>query len=154
MDVSGIEQLSICIQYINHDDRAELCEQFLGFCPLDKQDAQSNAEAVLSQLKKWDLEIKYLRGQGCDGASTMSGHVSGVQQRVRELQPRALFTHCRNHTLNLVAVHGCSDVPLIRNTMVTIKQLQCFFQHLLLGRACYKKIHKKTRKLGQARKEK
>lgn len=57
----------------------------------------------------------------------MSGHVSGVQQRIREHQPRALFTHCRSHTLNLVVVHGCSDVPLIRNTKATIEKIAVFF---------------------------
>ncbi|KAK1893383.1 52 kDa repressor of the inhibitor of the protein kinase [Dissostichus eleginoides] len=74
MDVSGIEQLSICIRYINHVNGAEICEELLGFCPLAKQDAASITEAILSQLEKWGLEIDYLRGQGYDGASAMSGH--------------------------------------------------------------------------------
>ncbi|KAL3060810.1 hypothetical protein OYC64_015201 [Pagothenia borchgrevinki] len=126
MDVSGIEQLSICIRYIKHVNGAKICEEFLGFCPLAKQDAASITEAILSQLEKWGLEIDYLRGQGYDGASAMSGHVSGVQQRMKELQPRALFTHCRSHALNLV-VHGCSDIPFIRNTMATIENIAVFF---------------------------
>ena len=154
VDLSGTEQLPICIRYINHYDRTEICEQLLGFCPPDKQDAQSIAEAILSQVKKWHLEIKYLREQGYDGASTMSGRVSGAQQRIKELQPRGQFTHCRSHALNVVVVHGCSDVPLIRNTKATIQKIAVFFLHLLLGRTCYKKIHKKMRKLGQASKEK
>ena len=122
MDVSGIEQLSICIRYINHVNGAEICEEFLGFCPLAKQDSASITEAILSQLEKWGLEIDYLRGQGYDGASAMSGHVSGVQQRMKEIQPRALFTHCRSH-----ALFPCSDIPLIRNTMATIENIAVFF---------------------------
>lgn len=55
----------------------------------------------------------------------MSGKLGGVQQKIRELQPRALFTHC--HTLNLVVVHGCSDVPIVRNTTTTIEKIAVFF---------------------------
>lgn len=102
-------------------------QECLGFCPLSKLDAASVTQAILSQLEKWGLEIKHLRGQGYGRASTMSGHVNGVQQRIRELQPHALFTHCRSHALNLVVVHRCSVMPLIRSTMPTIENVAVFF---------------------------
>lgn len=56
----------------------------------------------------------------------MSGKLSGVQKRIQELQPRALYTHCRSHALNLV-VHGCSDVPIVQNTMAFIERVAVFF---------------------------
>uniref|UniRef100_A0A667WQR9 TTF-type domain-containing protein n=1 Tax=Myripristis murdjan TaxID=586833 RepID=A0A667WQR9_9TELE len=124
-DVGGTEQLSICIRYVS--EVFEIQEDFLGFCPLDKQDAASITHAILSQLEKWGLPVAFLRGQGYDGASTMSGRLGGVQQKIRELQPRALFTHCRSHALNLVVVHGCTDVPIVRNTMTMIEKIAVFF---------------------------
>ena len=36
-----------------------------------------------------------------DGASVMSGHVSGVQQRMMENVPGLLYTHCVAHVLEL-----------------------------------------------------
>ena len=42
--------------------------------------------------------------KGYDGASVMSGHCSGVQQRVREVAPHAIYVHCHAHVLNLVLV--------------------------------------------------
>lgn len=99
---------SNCIRYIIYDGGCEICEDFLGFCPLS-------------------LEIEYLRVQGYDEASTMSGHVSGVQQRIRELQPQALFTYCQSHVLNIVVVYECSDIPIIRNTMATIEKIDVLF---------------------------
>ena len=42
--------------------------------------------------------------QGYDGASAMSGCCSGVQQRIRELVPQAIYVHCHAHCLNLVLV--------------------------------------------------
>ncbi len=43
------------------------------------------------------MQFKNCRGQCCDGAAAMSGHISGLQTRVRAIESRALFTHCRGH---------------------------------------------------------
>ncbi|CAK6965391.1 kDa repressor of the inhibitor of the protein kinase [Scomber scombrus] len=71
--------------------------------------------------------IASIEDQTYDGASTMSGRLGGVQQKIRELQTRALFTHCRSHALNLVVVHGCTDVTIVRNTMGIIEKIAVFF---------------------------
>ena len=42
--------------------------------------------------------------QGYDGAAVMSGCVSGVQKRIRDLVPQAIYVHCHAHCLNLVLV--------------------------------------------------
>ena len=39
-----------------------------------------------------------------DGASVMSRCCFGVQQRIRELNPHAIYIHCHAHCLNLVLV--------------------------------------------------
>ncbi len=128
MDISGTEQMSLCVRYVNEEEEnLEIKEDFLGFCPLPKQDAATITSAILNQLTKWGLQTTFLRGQGYDGASTMSGKVSGVQKRVKELYPRAMYTHCRSHALNLVGVHGCSDLPLVRNTMSIVEKIAVFF---------------------------
>ena len=66
------------------------------------------------------LPLDNLRGQGYDGASTMSGETSGVQTRIREKQPKAIFTHCAGHSLNLVIQSSCSILG-IRNTSSQVK---------------------------------
>ena len=43
------------------------------------------------------------RGQCYDGASAMSGKKNGLSTLVREEEPRALYTHCYGHALNLAA---------------------------------------------------
>lgn len=122
--MSGTEQMSICVRYVNeHEENVEIREDFLGFCPLLKQDAATITSAILNQLTKWGLQTTMLRGQG---------KVSWVQRRIKELFPRAVYTHCRSHALNLVVLLGCSDLPLVRNTMSIVekKRLQCFSQPL------------------------
>jgi len=37
-----------------------------------------------------------MRGQGYDGTSNMNGKYRGVQARVKELYPLAMYTHCCN----------------------------------------------------------
>ena len=69
-----------------------------------------------------------LRSQGYDGASTMSGHKSGVQARIREKQPKAVYTHCAAHSLNLVIVKSCS-LPEIRNCIDSFKRITIWVKY-------------------------
>jgi hypothetical protein len=39
---------------------------------------------------------------GFDGCSTMAGKDTGVQQRIWEKYPKAVYFHCASHRLNLV----------------------------------------------------
>ena len=47
---------------------------------MDDVSAESIAKGILSKIEELGLDIKNCGGQGYDGASTMSGHVSGVQK--------------------------------------------------------------------------
>ena len=53
------------------------------------------------------LSLDYCVSQCHDGANIMSGACSGVQARIREIAPRAIYTHCCAHRLNLVLVEDC-----------------------------------------------
>ncbi|KAJ8333395.1 hypothetical protein SKAU_G00414030 [Synaphobranchus kaupii] len=154
MDISGTQQMSICICYVTGTgEKTEISEDFLGFCPLPKQDAATITEAILRQLTEMGLQASFLRGQGYDGASTMSGQVSGVQTRIQQLYPRAVYTHCRSHALNLVVVHGCSDIPVVRNIMTIIEKIAVFFSATAARKAalqeqCTAAEHSRTRAAG------
>ncbi|CAG2222785.1 unnamed protein product [Mytilus edulis] len=124
-DVSVKEQLSLCIRYVDRI-KSEVREEFMGFVEPDKTDAENIAGNILTYLDKWGLEIEKLRGQGYDGASVMSGHVNGVQTRIRRTSPRAYYVHCRSHNLNLVVTQSCKVVHPIRNIMDNVVQLTWF----------------------------
>ena len=83
------------------------------------------ASTILTQLSKLWLNLGHIRGQGYDGASNVSGKYRGVQARVKELYPLAMYTHCCNHVLNLV-IGTSSQLPVIRNAMASISDI-CFF---------------------------
>ena len=68
-----------------------------------------------------------LIGQGYDGCSAMAGMLNGVQAKIREIYPKALYVHCSAHCLNLV-VNDLNSVQTIRNTTSTIKYIVAYFR--------------------------
>ena len=130
-DVSTTEQVSICIRYIrDKGEELEVCEEFLGFCSVPSTDAETITSAIVTFINNCGLNTTRLVGKGFDGASNMSGHISGVSARLEQLYPNAkYFTHCHNHALNLVIVASCKSVPDIRNFMDAFKELTLFFAY-------------------------
>ena len=52
-----------------------------------------------------NLASTKLRGQCYDGAASMSGIRNGGSTQVLKEEPRAVYTHCYGHSLNL----ACND---------------------------------------------
>lgn len=50
----------------------------------------------------------------------MSGQKSGVQKQIRDMQPKAVYTHCAGHSLNLAILTSCS-IPPVTNGIDHIK---------------------------------
>ena len=130
-DVSTTEQLSICARYVRETDAGvEVCEEFLGFCSLPATGAQDITSAIVEFSRAHGMNMARLVGMGFDGASNMTGHVSGLSTRLKELYLNAKYlTHCRNHALNLVIVASCNEVPDVRKFMDTLKALTLFFKY-------------------------
>lgn len=57
----------------------------------------------------------------------MSGIFKGLQARICQVQPLAVYSHCANHRLNLAITKACS-IPSIRNAMGVISSLASFFR--------------------------
>lgn len=85
-------------------------ERFLTFNPAATLNSEGLTKYILEALSRYGLDPKLMVSQGYDGASVMSGHCSGVQQRVREAAPHAVYVHCHAHILNLMLV-DCVKVP-------------------------------------------
>ena len=65
------------------------------------------AEHLLEMLDKHKIKIKKCRGQSYDESSSMSSNNKGAQSYIKKLQPKAAYTHCRNHILNLAIANAC-----------------------------------------------
>ncbi len=74
-------------------------------------------------LLELGLSLNNLRGQGYDGASTMSGEKSGVQKKIREKQPKAIYTHCAGHSFNLAISSSCTLPHISETALIRLKVL-------------------------------
>lgn len=98
------------------------------YFPLTDQCAENTAAKILDTCVSLGIDLEKLVGQGYDGASTMSGCRTGVQTRISELHPKAMYVHCASHCLNLV-LSDSLNVPCITNSLGVVKEVSQFFRH-------------------------
>ena len=123
-DVSTMEQMSICIRFVNSN--MEVCEEFLGFVKLTNMDAQSVFDVLIPTLKGWGLDLTGLVGQGYDGAAVMSGSNNGLQKKVSDAYPNAVYVHCRSHVLNLALAGACTGIDSVRDLFDNVAKIASF----------------------------
>ena len=105
------EQLALCARFIDKNNVVR--EDFIAFIHLPRITGEVIAETIVSTLQGLGLEIENVRVQGYDGAANMSSDNVGVQRRIRERSPKAVYVHCSSHCLNLVISHSRA-LPQIR----------------------------------------
>lgn len=124
-DISTKSQLSTVIRYVNSDGSIE--ERFLGFRNISEdRSANALAQHVFNTLMDFDCEKK-LVAQTYDGAAVMAGQHSGLQVRVREKCPQAIFVHCYAHRLNLVLSQAVSYIKQCKIFFITLTGFGTFF---------------------------
>ena len=127
-DVSHQDQMSEVIRYVHIEGgKVEVRESFLGFFPLAGKKALDVTEEILNALNSDGLDLNLCRSQGYDNASTMAGVHSGVQTRIRQLNSKAMFVPCANHSLNLCGVHAFGSVPSCITFFGTLESIYNFF---------------------------
>lgn len=118
------EHMALCVRFV--DAANNIREEFLEFISLQRTTGEEIAKAIKKALSTYQLPIQDLRGQGYDGAPSMSSSRVGVQARLREEAPLATYTHCAGHCLNLVISHSCA-LAVIRNMNDKLKETCLLF---------------------------
>lgn len=124
-DVSNKSQLSKCFRYVDHEGNVK--ERFLGFSDVS---ADKTSEALFQLVDQTISEYKIsnkIIGQTYDGAPVMSGGVGGLQTKIREKYPEALFVHCYSHALNLVLQQSVRNVKECSNFFNKLSGISSFF---------------------------
>ena len=116
----NVEYMPLCLRFV--DGKSHIREEFISFIKLERVRAKDITAAIITTIEGLGLSVDNLRGQGYDGASTMSGKNAGVQALIRQKQPKALYTHCAGNSLNLVIATFCG-VPIIRNCIDSVKAM-------------------------------
>ncbi|XP_077052859.1 zinc finger MYM-type protein 1-like [Siphateles boraxobius] len=101
-DISHTEQLSVVIRVVSLMEKPHIREHFMGFLEAEESTGQHLESMILTRLEELGIPFEDCRGQSYDNGANMKGKNKGVQARLLEKNPRALFVSCGAHTLNLV----------------------------------------------------
>ena len=125
-DVTQNTQISVIFRYVCEASYI-VKEAFLGFDNVsDDRRASAIAQYVLGILQKFDC-VEKLVAQTYDGASVTSFELNGVQAKIKEDVPEAMFLHCYAHKLNLVLLHSAKCMPEFKAFFKTLEGLSAFF---------------------------
>ena len=96
------------------------------FVEVERITAASLAQAIKERVSSYGLGIENCRGQGYDGAASMSSALRGVQEIICALCSKAFYVHCNAHIPNLAIMKACR-LPVIRNMACNITGTANYF---------------------------
>lgn len=131
-DVSHTEQMTLIVRFVlidlkNKESNVKIHEHFLGFIPVESSTGMSLSDILIQRLRDLDIPIQNMRGQGYDNGANMKGKHSGVQRRIRNINPRAFFIPCSAHSLNFVINDAVKSSKDAISFFDTIQKVYVFF---------------------------
>ena len=94
---------------------------------LERANASTICRSILESVSDTSVSLdpSNIRGQAYDGAAVMSSSRAGVQAKIKETAPLAMYTHCYAHCLNLTIAATC-NIPKVRSLIDVIKEEYLF----------------------------
>ena len=128
-DIDHEEQVSEILRYAHIDEnkKVKIKEVFLRFFQIDKKDAGSLVNKILQKLEQDKISIIDCCGQTYDNAAVMAGVRGNVQQKILEVNPKAVFVNCEKDNLNLACVHASGVHSVVVTFFGLLKKLFIFF---------------------------
>lgn len=120
-DASNQEQVTLFIRWVTED--FDVHEEFLGLYSVNSINADTLVAVIKDTLLRLNLSFDRLRGQCYDGASAMSGSKNGVAKKICKIEPRAIYTHCYGHALNLAASDTIKKSKVMKDALDTTHEI-------------------------------
>ena len=98
----------------------------LNFFPLSGKMTAKISQSILYKVELSNLDVMMYVYRRYN-ASTLSGTHIGVQQKIKNMNPKALFIPCGNYTLNLVGVYALGSSQLSDRFFAVFEKLCAFF---------------------------
>ena len=122
--ISGLEQFAVSLRWV--EKSCSMYEDVIGLVRVDLTDAATLYSNLKDVLIYCGLQLSCCRGQTYDGASNMSGHISGVASHLKA-EPRTHYVHCVAHCLNL-CLQDCAHIcSCIRDALALVSELANLF---------------------------
>ena len=119
-DTSHTDEMSQVIGYVHIEDtEVSIVESFTDFIHLHGKSAD--------RLQADGLKLEHCYGQGYNNATTMAGHISGVQKHILDMNPKAVFAPCNNNLLNLAGLHAVGVGTQSVTFFGTVEKVYTFF---------------------------
>ena len=127
---SNQEILSLCLRFVDQSSPNDVKECLTNFMHLERTNATMISRKILKSLSDPSISLDpcNIRGQAYDGASVMSSGKEGVQAKIKEISPLALFIHCCAHCLNLSIATSCK-LPEVQNLIGLIIDTYLFLNN-------------------------
>ncbi|KAG8196025.1 hypothetical protein JTE90_028995 [Oedothorax gibbosus] len=122
LDICHLDQLCFVLRYVH---KAQPVERFLKCIPITSRKSETLSEVALQTLS--ELNLANCRGQSYDNASNMAGRYSGLQARLKSLDPLADFLPCAAYSLNLVGVNDVESCSFTLQFFCLMQQVYNFF---------------------------
>ncbi|XP_034401525.1 zinc finger MYM-type protein 1-like [Cyclopterus lumpus] len=115
--VSNTAQLVLVLRYVTDTG---VKERFVRFVDVTGHKRADDVAALLVRFLEEHNCLDKVVAQCYDGTAVMGSGLNGVQAKVKEKAPMALFLHCYAHRLNVVLTQGVSK----------LRECKIFFSHL------------------------
>ncbi|KAK3754906.1 hypothetical protein QZH41_003007 [Actinostola sp. cb2023] len=129
---SNQEILAVCLRFVDLSSPQDphIRECLINLMHLERTNATMISTKILESISdpSISLDPTNIRGQAYDGAAVMSSGKAGVQAKIKEISPLALFTHCYSHCLNLSIAATCK-VQEVRNLIGLINETYLFLDN-------------------------
>ena len=123
------EILSVCVRFVDLTcpQKPKIKECLINLVNIERANASTISQKILESIShpSVSLNARNIRGQAYDGAAVMSSKIAGVQAKIKEVSPLALYTHCFAHSLNLSIAASCK-VQEVRNLIGLINESYLF----------------------------
>ncbi len=114
-DISGKEQLGLTVRWV--DNSYSINEDLIGMYAVDQTNASTLIAVIKDCLVRCSLSLDNLHRQAYDGASNMTGRLSGVAKCMLDDNPKAHFVHCMAHCLNLCLQDVASKCACVKEAL-------------------------------------
>ena len=114
-DCANHEQVVICLRWV--DDCFDVHEDFIGVYAVENICSDTLVQVIKDVLLRMNLALSKMRGQCYDGASAMAGSKSGVAKKLSDDEPKAIYTHCYGHALNLACSDAIKQIKILKDAL-------------------------------------